>query len=88
MVVYVGPSGLIKGRLSGLRKGLLKGSWDLVTRVIKKVTIHIITYTPLKLLITILTKSHDPPSKDPGVSLGPESPEASPWGLLGGTQKS
>ena len=46
MVVYVGPSGLIKGRLSGLRKGLLKGSWDLVTRVIKKVTIHIITYNP------------------------------------------
>ena len=31
------------------RRGLLKGSWDLVTRVINKVT--------------ILTKSHDPPSR-------------------------
>ena len=28
------------------RRGLLKGSWDLVTRVINKVTILIITYNP------------------------------------------
>ena len=38
---------------------LLKGSWDLVTRVIIRVTILI---TPIKVLITLLTKSHDPPS--------------------------
>ena len=39
--------------------GLLKGSWDLVTGVIIKVTILI---TPIRVLITLLTKSHDPPS--------------------------
>ena len=38
---------------------LLRGSWDLVTRVIIKVTILI---TPLRVLITVLTKSHEPPS--------------------------
>ena len=38
---------------------LLKGSWDLVTGVIIRVTILI---TPIKVLITLLTKSHDPPS--------------------------
>ena len=38
---------------------LLKGSWDLVTRVIVRVTILI---TPIKALITLLTKSQDPPS--------------------------
>ena len=36
----------------------LKGSWDLVTRVIIRVTILI---TPVKVLITLLSKSHDPP---------------------------
>ena len=35
---------------------VLKGSWDLVTRVIIRVT---------KVLITLLTKSHDPPSRGP-----------------------
>ena len=40
---------------------LLKGSWDLVTRVIIRVTILI---TPIKVLITLLTKSHDPPSNN------------------------
>ena len=39
---------------------VLKGSWDLVTRVIIRVTILI---TPIKILITLLTKSHDPPSR-------------------------
>ena len=39
---------------------LLKGSWDLVTRVIIRVTILI---TPIKVIRTLLTKSHDPPSK-------------------------
>ena len=38
---------------------VLKGSWDLVTTVIIRVTILI---TPIKALITLLTKSHDPPS--------------------------
>ena len=42
------------------RSLLLKGSWDLVTRVIIRVTILI---TPIKVLITLLTKFHDPPSK-------------------------
>ena len=36
----------------------LKGSWDLVTGVIIRVTILI---TTIKVLITLLTKSHDPP---------------------------
>ena len=45
-------------------QGLIKGSWDLVTTVINKVTILIITYiTPIRVLITLLTKSHDPPSR-------------------------
>ena len=39
---------------------LLRGSWDFVTRVIIKVTTLI---TPLRVLITLLTKSHDPPSR-------------------------
>ena len=39
--------------------GILKVSWDLVTRVIIRVTILI---TPIKVVITLLTKSHDPPS--------------------------
>ena len=38
--------------------GLLGGSWDLVSRVITKVTILI-----TKGLLTLLTKSHDPPSR-------------------------
>ena len=38
---------------------LLKGSWDLVTRVIPRVAILI---TPIKVPITLLTKSHEPPS--------------------------
>ena len=38
---------------------LLKGSWDLVTRVINKVTI---LRTPIRVLVTLLTKSPDPPS--------------------------
>ena len=42
---------------------VLGGSWDLVTRVIIKVTTHITTYNPIKVLITILTKSHDPSSR-------------------------
>ena len=37
---------------------LLGGSWDLVSEVINNVTILI---TPIKVLITLLTKSHDPP---------------------------
>ena len=42
---------------------VLKGSWDLVTTVIIRVTILI---TPIKVLITLLTKSHDPPSSHSG----------------------
>ena len=49
-----------------LRPGLLRGSWALVIRVINKVTIYLII-TPILVLITllttILTKSHDPPSR-------------------------
>ena len=48
-----------KTRAARAQMTILKGSWDLVTRVIIKVTILI---TPVKVLITILTKSHDPPS--------------------------
>ena len=47
-------------KCSGLwGSGVLEGSWDLVTRVIIRVTILI---TPIKVLITLLTKSDDPPS--------------------------
>ena len=38
--------------------GLLRGSWDVVIRVINTVTID-----PIKVLITLLTKSYDPPSR-------------------------
>ena len=39
-------------------QALLKGSWDLVNRVIIRVSILI---APNKVLITLLAKSHDPP---------------------------
>ena len=38
---------------------IIGGSWDLVTTVMITVTTLI---TPLRVLITLLTKSHDPPS--------------------------
>ena len=43
---------------------LLGGSGDLVTRVKKigEVYLEVIT-TPMKVVITLLTKSHDPPSR-------------------------
>ena len=41
---------------------LLGGSWDLVTKVITRVTILTNTYKPpFGVLITLVTKSHDPP---------------------------
>ena len=43
-------------------KGLVLRSWDLVSQVINKVTILIRTYNLVKVLITLLTMSHDPPS--------------------------
>ena len=42
----------------GSLQSFLKGSWYLVTRVIIRVTILI---TPIRVLITSLTKSHDAP---------------------------
>ena len=49
--------------LTALQTGLLKGSWDLVSRVIIRVTILI---TPIyKGLITLFTKFHDAPSSLP-----------------------
>ena len=69
-------AGLLSLRVSGIGLGfgvegsgfrvssLLKGSWDLVTGVINKATIVLITYNPpIKVLLTLLTKSQDPPSK-------------------------
>ena len=41
--VYMGFTGWLPPRL---RSQILKGSWDLVTRVTNKVTILIITYNP------------------------------------------
>ena len=44
---------------------LLKGSWDLVTRIIIKVTILIFTYNPIMVLITLVifyAESREPPS--------------------------
>ena len=38
-------------------------SWDLVIRVMNKVTIEIKIITPIKVLITVLAKSLDPPSR-------------------------
>ena len=46
-------------------RNLLKASWDLVIGVRSKVTTVIITYNPIKELITVLTKSHDPRSRSP-----------------------
>ena len=51
---------------------VLKGSWDLVSRVITKVTILI---TPIRGLITLLTKSHDPPSRRPASMIS----NVAPW---------
>ena len=42
---------------------VLRGSWGLVTMVINKVTTPICTYNPVRVRITVLTKSHEPPSK-------------------------
>ena len=59
--VYEDSSGALGLKVQGLGcLGLLNGSWDLVTRVIIEVTILL---TPIGVLITSLTKSHDPPSK-------------------------
>ena len=45
---------LLQGASDSYAKfSLLKGSWDLVTRVIIRVTILI---TPIKVIITLLTK--------------------------------
>ena len=59
---------------------LLGGSWDLVNRVIDTATVLIITYSQVKVLITLFkfTKSHDPPS---GVraSVKPESVRQEMW---------
>ena len=44
---------------SGWQGILIKESWDLVTRDMIRVTILI---TPIRVLITLLTKPHDPPS--------------------------
>ena len=41
---------------------ILKGSWDLVTRAIIRVTILII---PIRVLTTLLAKSHDPLLTEP-----------------------
>ena len=55
---------------------VLKGSWDLVSRVITKVTILI---TPIKGLIALVTKSHDPPSRALVPStLNPKPPNPKP----------
>ena len=40
---------------------LLRGSWDLVIRVINKVTMVIFNYNSIMVLITLLAESHDPP---------------------------
>ena len=34
---------------------MLKGSWELVTRVLNKAAILIIEYNPVEVLITVLT---------------------------------
>ena len=39
---------------------MLGGSWALVIRVLNRVTIVIFSYSPLKILKTLLTKSPDP----------------------------
>ena len=55
----MGPGAALERLASGAAAALtallclLGGSWDLVSRVINKVT-----------LIALLTKSHDPPSRD------------------------
>ena len=47
-----------------LKKRVLGGSWDLATRVIYEVTTVIVSFCPIKvLIITLLTKSNDPPSR-------------------------
>ena len=43
-----------------LQGTLLEGRGDLVSRVISKLTIYVLI-APILVLITLLTKSHDPP---------------------------
>ena len=54
------------GHSGHLERSLLKGSWDLVARAIIRVTILI---APIQVLITLLAKSHDPPSMFPALLL-------------------
>ena len=54
---------------------LLKGSWDLVTWVIIRATILI---TPIKVVVTLLTKSHDPPSRSQQHGAGASAPSPPP----------
>ena len=63
---------VVRVQAGGLRV-LLGGSWDLVTRVTIRVAILITTYNPKKVLIALLTKSHDPPSRVHGVRWRDES---------------
>ena len=49
--------GSLKGTSNGSRRGVFKGSWDLVTGVVIRITL----LPPTKVLISILTESHDPP---------------------------
>ena len=70
------PGVLLWHRLAAFR--LLGGSWDLVSKVINKVTILI---SPIKVLITLLTKSHDPPSRAKDPSPDPKPPPDLPKSL-------
>ena len=58
---------------------VLKGSWDLVTRVITKATV-LILITRIKVLTSLLTKSHDPPSSGESPRLVPQI-RVRLWGL-------
>ena len=56
-----------QGRQPESPNPLLKGSWDLVTELVIRQLYSYLLTTPLRRLISLLTKSHDPPSN-------PESP--------------
>ena len=63
---------LAKRLASQSASGILRGSWDLVSGVVNTVTILTTTYNPsYKVLITLLTKSHDPPSIPQGLLRAP-----------------
>ena len=61
------PNQITRQQALHFSASLLKGSWDLVTGVTKEFYLLITITTPIRELITLLAKSHDPSSNLKGL---------------------